>query len=221
MRRGSSERSPWSDLFPGAFAARGVDRLDQRLDAQARAEVERLQPAACERVEKARDLDRLQVVEAELVAGRDAEEAVGRMVGTGLDAAKTLAAAPVRGRKKLQLVKRKFEPYTGYWCLPGGFIENCEHPADSAAREVLEETGLTIDNLKLLDAVAPGRNINVVILFYEASGATGEMVAGDDASDVRSFKHDDLPTNVAFELHRRAISNWFQEHQGKKAVINL
>ncbi|HEY9755111.1 MAG TPA: NUDIX domain-containing protein [Oculatellaceae cyanobacterium] len=137
------------------------------------------------------------------------------------DNPKPVTATLVPYEGGLVLVQRKFEPYTGYWCLPGGFIENCEHPAESAAREVFEETGLTIHNHKLLDAVAPGRNINVVILFYEAASADGPLCAGDDASDVRSFKHDDLPPNVAFELHRKAISNWFEVHQGKKAILKV
>ena len=48
---------------------------------------------ACQGVDVARDLDRLQVVEAELVARARAEAAIGRMIRRGLDAAK---AAPPR-----------------------------------------------------------------------------------------------------------------------------
>jgi ADP-ribose pyrophosphatase YjhB (NUDIX family) len=110
----------------------------------------------------------------------------------------------------LVLVKRKFEPFIGDWCLPGGFIEACEHPGESAAREVLEETGLTIKDEKLIWAASPGRNINVVILFYEAGSASGPMVPGDDASEVGSFTQDRLPPNIAFELHRKMIKQWFE-----------
>ncbi len=108
------------------------------------------------------------------------------------------------------LVKRKFEPYVGDWCLPGGFIEGFENPDESAAREVLEETGLNIHGLRLLGANAPGRGINVIILFYAAQSATGTMVPGDDASDVGAFKQDELPPNIAFELHRRMIAKFFE-----------
>ena len=75
------------NFFPGAFAARGADRLDQRLDAHSGAEIERLQPASGESVKKARDLNRLQVVEAELATRRDTEEAVEGMMRASLDAA--------------------------------------------------------------------------------------------------------------------------------------
>lgn len=108
------------------------------------------------------------------------------------------------------LVKRKFEPYVGDWCLPGGFIEAIEHPAESAVREVLEETGLDIEAPRLVDASAPGRGINVVILFYLAERSSGEMVAGDDASEVQVFAQHELPVNVAFELHRNMIRKIFR-----------
>jgi len=112
----------------------------------------------------------------------------------------------------LVLVRRKFEPYVDYWCLPGGFMESTEHPEESAMREVFEETGLHIEVERLLGAYSPGRGINVVILFYLAKPASGEMVPGDDASDVHAFKQDELPHNIAFELHRKMISRWFESN---------
>jgi 8-oxo-dGTP diphosphatase len=109
----------------------------------------------------------------------------------------------------LVLVQRKFEPYVGDWCLPGGFIEHSEHPAESAAREVFEETGLLIETPHLVEAGSPGRGINVVILFYLGKPVGGDLIAGDDASDVRAFQRDELPPNVAFELHRNMVRKFF------------
>lgn len=114
------------------------------------------------------------------------------------------------------LVKRKVEPFVGDWCLPGGFIEAAEHPADSARREVLEETGLEVSVSRLLDAGAPGRGINVIILFYEALPVGGILCAGDDASEVRSFKENELPANIAFDMHRQTILRWFESRTGVK-----
>ncbi len=114
------------------------------------------------------------------------------------------------------LVKRNVEPFVDDWCLPGGFIEAAEHPAQAAEREVLEETGLVVEVTQLLEAGAPGRGINVVILFYEARPVGGKMAAGDDASDVRSFREDELPKNIAFEQHRKIIRNWFAKRSNSK-----
>ena len=118
------------------------------------------------------------------------------------------------------LVKRKFEPFVNDWCLPGGFIEAAEHPAESAAREVLEETGLKVKVSRLLEAGAPGRGINVVILFYEAIPTGGQLTAGDDASEVAAFKLHDLPANIAFDMHRQIIQRWFTQSQQHSSNTN-
>jgi len=122
---------------------------------------------------------------------------------------KPVTATLVTTDKGLVLVKRKFEPFVDDWCLPGGFIEASEHPEESAAREVLEETGLHVKVTKLIGATAPGRGINVIILFYQAHYLGGELIAGDDASDVGAFQKDTLPPNICFDLHREMIDRYF------------
>lgn len=110
----------------------------------------------------------------------------------------------------LVLVRRKVEPCIDWWCLPGGFMERTEDPEESAIREVLEETGLRIEIDRLLCARAPGYGLNVVILVYLARPAAGILVAGDDASEVRVFGRLDLPEKIAFEVHRKAVRQWFE-----------
>ncbi|MBU6451021.1 MAG: NUDIX domain-containing protein [Cyanobacteria bacterium REEB67] len=122
---------------------------------------------------------------------------------------KPVTATLVTTDNGLVLVQRKFEPFIGGWCLPGGFIEDSEHPAESAAREVLEETGLEVEITKLISATAPGRGINVVILFYLARQTGGELIAGDDASAAGAFHQDNLP-DICFDLHRQMVAQYFQ-----------
>jgi ADP-ribose pyrophosphatase YjhB (NUDIX family) len=126
------------------------------------------------------------------------------------DNPKPVTATLVAVDAGLVLVRRKFEPFVGDWCLPGGFIEAAEHPAESAAREVLEETGLIIEEPRLIEATSPGRGINVVILFYTARVAGGKMEPGDDASEVGAFRQDQLPANIAFDLHRQMVKRFFE-----------
>ncbi len=109
------------------------------------------------------------------------------------------------------LVKRKFPPFVGDWCLPGGFMEATESPEESAAREVLEETGLEVEIDKLLSAHSPGRGINVLILFYLAKPANGIPIPGDDASEVSVFKVHELPKNICFDLHRQKVAQFFKQ----------
>ena len=53
--------------------------------------------------------------------------------------------------------------YDGGWGLPGGLMELGESLEDTAKREVLEKTGLVIEDLKLLEIFSgPEYNLKAV-----------------------------------------------------------
>ena len=60
-----------------------------------------------------------------------------------------VAGAIVDGGKVL-LIRRGREPMLGSWTLPGGALETGETMLEGVAREVWEETGLTVRPLELL-----------------------------------------------------------------------
>ena len=43
---------------------------------------------------------------------------------------------------RVLLVKRRWDPRAGSWCLPAGFMEAGETPEQTAVRELEEETGV-------------------------------------------------------------------------------
>lgn len=47
------------------------------------------------------------------------------------------------------VMHRNKEPNLGLWIAPGGKMEAGESPHETARREMLEETGLTVDDLRL------------------------------------------------------------------------
>ncbi len=73
--------------------------------------------------------------------------------------------------------------------IPGGGLEDDESPADGAAREVREEVGLEIHNLRAFDfdwdvVDYKGEPTQLVFLRFLADRLSGEAVAGSDAKSV-------------------------------------
>ena len=109
------------------------------------------------------------------------------------------------GSGRLLLVRRAHEPAIGKWSLPGGRIEPDETPAQAAAREVREETGLEVEIGELLQTVDIWGGYRVHD--FAATVVGGRLCAGDDASDVRWCTPEDvtlldLSTGLLEELRR-------------------
>ena len=91
------------------------------------------------------------------------------------------------GEGRLLMIKRGHEPGAGLWSIPGGRIEPGETDAEAVAREMIEETGLTVEVGRLIGRVQrPGLNGAVIdIRDYAATVTGGTLRAGDDAADAR------------------------------------
>jgi len=96
---------------------------------------------------------------------------------------------------RLLLIQRGHDPEAGRWSLPGGRIEPEESDAQALAREMLEETGLTVEPGPLVGAVErPGPGGTVLdIRDYAATVTGGTLRAGDDAADARWVPAADVP----------------------------
>ena len=110
----------------------------------------------------------------------------------------------VRHRAEVLLVRRGNEPYKGCWALPGGFMEMDESIERCAVRELMEETGLAVDEkrLRLIGVYsAPGRDPRgrTVTAAYRIDVEDDpQATAGDDAAEVRWWPVSALPP-LAFD----------------------
>ena len=92
---------------------------------------------------------------------------------------------------KVLLVKRAHEPLQGEWSLPGGGVEVGETLREACAREVREETGLTVEVGAAIDVfdrimrdADGGVRYHFVLVDYLCRPIGGELRSGTDASDV-------------------------------------
>lgn len=88
---------------------------------------------------------------------------------------------------RVLLVQRGHEPSRGRWSLPGGKVEAGETPAEAAAREVAEETGLIVDvGEELWSLTIPAGDGKVYEVHdFAAQVVGGELSSGDDAAAAR------------------------------------
>lgn len=103
---------------------------------------------------------------------------------------------------KILLVQRKYDPYKGLWALPGGFLEDEEPLEDGAKRELEEETGLQVDDLKQLRAYGtPGRDPRgrtVSVGFWTVIPSEEKVKGSDDAALAEWHDIENLPA-LAFD----------------------
>jgi 8-oxo-dGTP diphosphatase len=96
------------------------------------------------------------------------------------------------------LVRRANEPFKGAYALPGGFIDVGERVEDGCRRELSEETGLHVGELRLIGVYSdPSRDPrgHTCSVAYLARVGRAEVVAGDDAAAaewVADWRHKQL-----------------------------
>jgi 8-oxo-dGTP diphosphatase len=122
------------------------------------------------------------------------------------------------------LIKRGSEPLLGQWSIPGGTLELGESLQQGVARELLEETGLEVQVLDMIEAfdrifldptAANAKDksrpkYHYVIVDYLCERLAGEAQAGSDVTDIAYATEQELEkfqmTSTAMRVLRRAFA---------------
>lgn len=121
--------------------------------------------------------------------------------------ASAAAGLVVDGDGRVLLVQRAIEPHLGSWALPAGYQEVDETPADAAAREIREETGIEVEIVSLFDllyvADDPRRPANLAVFLCRPRSLA--LCIGPDALDAGWFGLDALPAPIGFDNGPRIL----------------
>jgi ADP-ribose pyrophosphatase YjhB (NUDIX family) len=115
-----------------------------------------------------------------------------------------LAVVPWEGG--ILLGRRTEHPGVGLWSFPSGFVDRGEQVEEALLREVLEETGLTVDILGLI-GVYSERGNPVVVIAYAVEPRGGTLSSDDDLTDLQGYPVDRLP-EMAFEHDEQIVRDW-------------
>lgn len=107
---------------------------------------------------------------------------------------------------RVLLVRRGREPLKGQWSLPGGMLELGESLLAGVAREVLEETGLIVEPIELIELLDRIHHLeervryHYVIADYLCRVTGGTLAAASDADDVRWVEPAEWNSHSALKL---------------------
>lgn len=121
------------------------------------------------------------------------------------------------------LIRRGSEPLRGEWSIPGGTLELGETLEQGVAREVLEETGIEVRVLELIEVfdriyaedgliaarVQKKPRFHYVIADYLCERIGGEPRAGSDVTDVAFAREDELVKYHLTETATRILKKAF------------
>lgn len=114
--------------------------------------------------------------------------------------------------EEVLLVKRKKAPYKGQWSIPGGKQRLGETVTQASRRELMEETGVEVNELTLIDVIdiiVPDEEGKIlyhyIVADYRAHWLSGECSPGDDAQDVQWFNLNKLGSISLLDKTRKII----------------
>ena len=108
------------------------------------------------------------------------------------------------------LVKRKNEPFSGLWELPGGFVEYGEDIESTAIREAEEETGLKVDLKGIVWVYSePDRDPrrHIISICFKAKRIGGKFESDDEILEARAFSRDEIRVMALAFNHKEMLKD--------------
>jgi 8-oxo-dGTP diphosphatase len=114
---------------------------------------------------------------------------------------------------KFLMGQRKGAHGADTWTVPGGHLEFGEQFADTAAREVLEETGLTVQNIRFGALTNDyfsdeGKHYVTIWMISDYAGGEAQIMEPDKYINLQWFSFDNLPTPLFLPWNQLLASTY-------------
>jgi ADP-ribose pyrophosphatase YjhB (NUDIX family) len=128
----------------------------------------------------------------------------------------TVGIACLDDEGRVLLARRGAEPFAGRWDVPGGFLEEGEHPVDAGRREFQEEGGVDVEPVGFIgawvDEYGDG-GVATLNFYWTARIVGGELAPADDVAEFRWFTLDEVPREeLAFNHVEEVLSALRDQH---------
>ena len=106
---------------------------------------------------------------------------------------------------RIVLVRRAINPGYGKWVFPGGYVDRGEEVQRAAVREALEETGLDVRLVRLINVYSYSGRTPVIVV-YAATLLGGALACDDEGLEAKFFDTADIPWDeLAFRSTGEAL----------------
>lgn len=119
---------------------------------------------------------------------------------------KVAVGAVVEREGRILMTLRAHDPGRGQWGLPAGYMEWDEDVTAAGAREVFEETGLSVRLTHLVGVYSVPAS-GVVLIIYAAEILDGALRISAESEALEWVAPDALPP-VAFSNTQRVVADW-------------
>ena len=108
----------------------------------------------------------------------------------------------------------------GTWSLPGGWCDVLESVGSNTIKEVKEETGLDVENIKIISVQDRNKHnkpiyaYGVCKIFVQCNIIGGEFIENIETTEIKYFSLDEIPNNLAEEkTNREQIEMCFEAYK--------
>jgi ADP-ribose pyrophosphatase YjhB (NUDIX family) len=105
----------------------------------------------------------------------------------------SVAAIITNEKKQVLLLEHVLRPASG-WGIPGGFMEFGEQPEEAIRRELREETGLKLENVRLYRARVLNRHIEFI---FRAEAGGEAKILSREILQAEWFEPDETPAKMS------------------------